>query len=299
MTVEERYLFDLQGYMVLEDVLKADELRDLNQVLDEYNLWNESHGQGGFFDSWRNGDHQVSAGPVHRFAKPFRQLLGHARIVPYLTDLLGKQFRFDHGHAMIMKKGGEALALHGGGAPKEPGIRYEVADGQIRSELLVVEYALCDVAEGDGGLCVVPGSHKSNFACPSSLASLEQPGAWLRNVPQKAGSAVIFTEALTHGTLPWTADHERRAFFIAIPRGIWRLWGVTGKMVLRHPMAVTLSPHTAKKAIGVPRNGASSKPRIFGNATTIFRKAEMSVLYLCAADIARSFGRRSMSVSQR
>ena len=30
MTVEERYLFDLQGYMVLEDVLKADELRDLN-----------------------------------------------------------------------------------------------------------------------------------------------------------------------------------------------------------------------------------------------------------------------------
>ena len=156
MTDEERYLFDLQGYMVLEDVLKADELRDLNQVLDEYNLWNESHGQGGFFDSWRNGDHQVSAGPVHRFAKPFRQLLGHTRIVPYLTDLLGKQFRFDHGHAMLMKKGGEAFALHGGGAPKEPGIRYEVADGQIRSELLVVEYALCDVAEGDGGLCGVP-----------------------------------------------------------------------------------------------------------------------------------------------
>ena len=26
-----------------------------------------------------------------------------------------------------------------------------------------------------------------------------------------AGSAVIFIEALTHGTLPWTADHERRA----------------------------------------------------------------------------------------
>ena len=26
----------------------------------------------------------------------------------------------------------------------------------------------------------------------------------------KAGDAVIFTEALTHGTLPWTAAHERR-----------------------------------------------------------------------------------------
>ena len=85
MTVEERYLFDLQGYMVLEDVLKADELRDLNQVLDEYNLWNESHGQGGFFDSWRSGDHRVSAGPIHRFAKPFRHwspTLASSRISP-------------------------------------------------------------------------------------------------------------------------------------------------------------------------------------------------------------------------
>ena len=27
----------------------------------------------------------------------------------------------------------------------------------------------------------------------------------------KAGDAVIFTETLTHGTLPWTAAHERRA----------------------------------------------------------------------------------------
>ena len=33
------------------------------------------------------------------------------------------------------------------------------------------------------------------------------------HLSQKAGSAVIFTEALTHGTLPWTADHERRALF--------------------------------------------------------------------------------------
>ena len=31
-----------------------------------------------------------------------------------------------------------------------------------------------------------------------------------KHLPMKAGSALIFTEALTHGTLPWTASHERR-----------------------------------------------------------------------------------------
>ena len=27
----------------------------------------------------------------------------------------------------------------------------------------------------------------------------------------KAGSICVFTECLTHGTLPWTAEHERRS----------------------------------------------------------------------------------------
>jgi hypothetical protein len=213
MTDEERYLFDLQGYMVIEDVLGPDELGDLNRILDEYDLWHKPPEQDRFFDRWKNDDHQISAGPLHRFARPFRQLVGHPRIVPYLADLLGNQFRYDHGHAMCMKKGGGSFGLHGGAVPWQPGIHYEVADGQIHSELLVVEYALCDVGVTDGGLCVLPGSHKSNFACPSSFASFEKMGPWLQHVPQKAGSVVIFTEALTHGTLPWTADHERRALF--------------------------------------------------------------------------------------
>jgi ectoine hydroxylase-related dioxygenase (phytanoyl-CoA dioxygenase family) len=92
-------------------------------------------------------------------------------------------------------------------------MRFQVADGQFHRELLVVEYALCDVGAEDGGLCVVPGSHKSNFACPESFAAFEKMGPWLKHIPQPAGSVVIFAEALTHGTLPRTADHERRALF--------------------------------------------------------------------------------------
>ena len=213
MDETQKYLFDLQGYLVIDDVLEPDELGALNHALDEYDLWNRPPGEDGFFDIWKNGDDQMSAGPLHRFARPFRKLVGHPRIVPYLADLVGDQFRYDHGHAMLMRKGGGPFALHGGAVPWEPGIRYEVADGQIHSELLVVAYALCGVSERDGGLCVIPGSHKSNYACPSTFASLEETGPWLRHVHQKAGSVVIFTETLTHGTLPWTADHERRVLF--------------------------------------------------------------------------------------
>ena len=82
LTDAERYLFDLQGYLLIEDVLKPDELADLNSMLDEYDLWNELSGQDGFFDFWRNGECQLAAGPLHRFARCFRNLVGHSRIVP-------------------------------------------------------------------------------------------------------------------------------------------------------------------------------------------------------------------------
>jgi hypothetical protein len=211
---EERYLFDLQGYLVIEDVLKTVELQKLNGLLDGYDLWNQPRGEDLFFDFWQNDDHQISAGPLHRWGKPFRHLIGHPRIASYLTELLGSQLRYDHGHAMLMRKGGAPFALHGGGVPWKPAISYQVADSQIRSGLLVVEYALCDHGETDGGFCAVPGSHKSNFVCPPSFKPLDgELGPWLRRIPLKAGSALIFTEALTHGTLPWTAAHERRALF--------------------------------------------------------------------------------------
>eukprot|EP01047_Picozoa_sp_COSAG01_P033582 COSAG01_NODE_2477_length_7615_cov_7.259609_8_plen_52_part_00 len=36
---------------------------------------------------------------------------------------------------------------------------------------------------------------------------------WLQPVPAKAGDCIIFTEALTHGTMPWRAHTDRRTLF--------------------------------------------------------------------------------------
>ncbi len=213
MTEQERYLFDLQGYLVIEDALTPGELQELNRLLDEYDIWNQQRSGDPFFDFWRNDDDHISAGPLHRWAEPFQRLIAHPGIVRRLVDLLGPQFRYDHGHAMLMRKGGGPFELHGGLTPYKPAISYEVADGQIRCGLLVVAYSLCDADDTDGGFCALPGSHKSNFACPASFEPLLDPGPWVKPVALKAGAAVIFTEALTHGTLRWRADHERRVLF--------------------------------------------------------------------------------------
>jgi ectoine hydroxylase-related dioxygenase (phytanoyl-CoA dioxygenase family) len=77
--------------------------------------------------------------------------------------------------------------------------------------MIVCQFQLTDVNEGDGGLCVVPGSHKANLPPTEEIRRWEQDQQVVYNVPCKAGDLVIFNEATLHGTLPWTAEHERRS----------------------------------------------------------------------------------------
>ena len=59
----------------------------------------------------------------------------------------------------------------------------------------------------------MPGSHKSNFLdkLPPEVRNYERPAPYVLQPAVAAGDVLIFTEALVHGTMPWTAKHERRA----------------------------------------------------------------------------------------
>jgi ectoine hydroxylase-related dioxygenase (phytanoyl-CoA dioxygenase family) len=43
------------------------------------------------------------------------------------------------------------------------------------------------------------------------VRSFDRVPHYVTQPPVEAGDALIFTEALIHGTMPWSADHERRA----------------------------------------------------------------------------------------
>ena len=106
----------------------------------------------------------------------------------------------------------EGLTLHGTTNVYFNGSRfYAYSNSQIRCGLLVVQYALHDQKTGDGGLCVVPGSHNANFHCPKDITTWEAHQEVVHQVSLKAGDMVIFSENTLHGSLPWQAKYERRA----------------------------------------------------------------------------------------
>ncbi len=209
MTAEEKYLFDLMGYIVVEDVLEPAEVAELNELLDRYDLW-QNKGKEPFVEQWNYSDDFIIVGPVHRWDDAFRRLIGDERIRSYLFDLVGEQVRYDVGHAILMRKGDKSLTLHGGSTPFNPAQCYAWHQGTIYNSLIAISFALVDALPEQGGFAAIPGSHKANFACPDNFKTFEKVGPWIQEVAIKAGSAIIFSEAMTHGTWPWRADHERR-----------------------------------------------------------------------------------------
>ncbi len=205
MNDNEKYLFDLQGYIAVPNALDAGQLQVLNAVLDEH------------IDSeCSSEDTSHRFGGLLAWGKPYRDLLDNAPIVPYLEVILGDKFRLDHVYADLIRSGNSPIgaSLHGGGAPFDPSQYYHFHGGQMYNGLTVVAYNLADVGPEDGGFGCVPGSHKSNYRFPGEwrdMAAEIQP--CVQRVTGPAGTAVIFTEALTHGALPWTGSGERRTVF--------------------------------------------------------------------------------------
>jgi ectoine hydroxylase-related dioxygenase (phytanoyl-CoA dioxygenase family) len=193
MTELERYLFDLQGYIVIENALNSEQIAVLKQIINQQIInQNQPEASRHRFDCLLN------------WGKPFRDLIDNPPITPYLAELLGQDFRLDHDYIHIIRQGEGPVgsSLHGGGTPYDPCQYYEFKQGKMYNGLTAIAYELNDVNPSEGGFGCVPGSHKSNYSFPREWLNLEKPNNCVQTVSVKAGSAIIFTEALTHGTVP-------------------------------------------------------------------------------------------------
>lgn len=228
MTEDEKYLFDLRGYLVLRSVLSNKEVDDINAVIDrvlpDWHIRSQSgHILTGFDEEAAGQENKdrsknptgLNSGRLLDWGEPLRKLVGHDKILPYMIELIGPDLRLDHQYAILMRAKPESAGhrLHNGGTPYEPVHSYHFRDGRFVSALTTVSYALTDVPPGGGGFCVIPGSHKSSVPLPRHFMDVGHPPEWLVHISLNKGDAVIFTEALTHGALPWKSetDGERRA----------------------------------------------------------------------------------------
>ena len=205
LTEIERYLFDVNGYMTIPNALSSEQVSVINALMDE-KLKEHPTPQAG----------SISFANVLAWRGPMIDLIDNPRVTGCLEEICGPNFRLDHNYAFNLRPGfkdGGAYILHGGAIPFEPNHHYGVYDGKVYGAEVAVVYLLNDVHEGDGGFGCVPGTHRSNFKIPEEFRDLRKPQPAVKQVTGPAGTAILFTETLAHGTIPWTGKRDRRAVF--------------------------------------------------------------------------------------
>jgi len=193
LTAGERYEFDLRGFLVRRGALSADMVRLLRLAV--VDLGHERAGES--IQSQRFTGHLA-----HH--EVFRDLIDHRAVLEPLLEMCGPNVRLDHSYGITMRPHSAGLGLHGGGTPHDPAQFYRVENGRMFNGLVAVQWALVDHHPGDGGFGCIPGSHRSSFALPGT-----PPDDLVTEVPMAAGDLVIFTEALTHCTIPWRGTGDR------------------------------------------------------------------------------------------
>lgn len=208
MTPEELYLFDLGGFLIVENLLTQDDVAEFNALIDEH------HGNNARKDTGR-----VNFGFM-KYSPRFHGLIEDPRIVRYMVTLCGPHVRLDHTYGLEMTKGEGHSNLHGGPFQDNGSHYYAWHNGRMWNGLVVVSIALTPQRAGDGGFIILPGSHKSNV----SLRGVSSDHPRVVQPVLNPGDAILFTEALVHGTRQWQADHTRRSLLLKYNGG-HMTWG--------------------------------------------------------------------------
>ena len=196
MTDREKFLFDLQGFLVVPGFLSQDELDCLNTAVDASVDRRGEDGNSNIAGSktlggtHKRGMYSGMLSWPKPHCQPFRDLIVHAKAIPYLNTIHGRGWRLDHSPFILTSDyGTEGLVIHGSTDRRFDGAQYYT--------------------------CVIPGSHKANFSCPQEVREWEIDKNVVYNIPCKAGDLVIFSESTLHGTIPWSSKvRERRSLLI-------------------------------------------------------------------------------------
>ena len=198
-TEDQKYIFDTRGWIAIPDVLTDDEIGEMREFC--YRLKREPE----------------SIPEHHRYSVggPLEKLADHPLVVGFMNEFVSAGyssedcygFRFESTFLTIRSKGHDNFNPHGGqGMFTFPGNShtYRLNPGKAHSGLTRVVWELNPVKRGGGGTLFLTGSHKAAFPPPESV---HNPDSHLwEDYSCPAGSALFFTEAITHTGARWKDD---------------------------------------------------------------------------------------------
>ncbi len=240
----EKYEFDLNGYLLVKGLLSPSEfsacLTATNELEGHFlanvdagpQLLGYSHIRYRFDEkyqchSYKNesgGGLQLILDDFLNASEVFDTLVAHEPTMDYVREMAvgphwigNSELRFRYRSNFTDTHMGGRLDTRN--RYEFVGVSMFDSDAQVRAvrdfnlRAVRVLYALEDMPVEHGPLCVVPGTHKSNYFSPYNDSNPQsEPG--MIPLPMKAGDAIIFTENLRHGGFPNLLDRPRKTLHL-------------------------------------------------------------------------------------
>jgi hypothetical protein len=213
----DEYLFDLRGYCVIPQALAPDHLRALNAWIDDLPPLTTGQWFGNVYTQSYGGIDGINLQDIIEGSEIFERLIDHPAWIEQARHYLGPSTRpYLYEIFINVREVGGYIGVHSGGHNVDHHLRSGRKNGQWVCSMLSLLAPLTDVGPGDGATVVVPGSHKADFPHPMqdrrggiSSGSGEKVESAVE-IHLKAGDALLFNDALCHGSAQRTNPGQRR-----------------------------------------------------------------------------------------
>jgi hypothetical protein len=208
MTPEELYRYDLTGYLLIEDAIRPAYLGELQARMDHWEK--EAHELLLKQEEGANPDIMIE--DFLNMDEVFLQLVVNPVVLPYIDAMVSRPRL--KSTWLDFKWNGGTTGYHSNHTPHNVHNQYHF-QGQIYHNLFQVFYAMKDIGPGEGGIRLVPGSHKANYPAPNAdLSDLEV------EITMKAGSVLLFTHDARHGSVNTSEKVRQVLIFTYCPQEI-------------------------------------------------------------------------------
>ncbi len=222
----DKYLFDLNGFIVIQNALNKSEVKACNKIIDKLKKLKNHKWEGYVHGHNYGGKAGLNLQQIYEAGKPFEKLIDHPSWINHMIEFVGGEGTFDYQHGPLfidenfanVRGPRDAIGIHSGNHEGTQRGHYRCENAKMHSGQVNVLVALTDIDKGDGGTVVIPASHKSNFKHPEFDQNKMLKGkvsdaefmTGAKEVYLKQGDALLFVDSLCHGSAKRTNKGERR-----------------------------------------------------------------------------------------
>lgn len=224
MNDKQKYLFDLQGYILLRNVLTEDKVERLNARMDDLEAMSEDAYPPHVVRSKPRTNKELYVSNIVEAHPDYEMLIDVPEVLDVIKEVSLGLYRLNHTYA-IYHWADAVTPLHMAGTPMHPKATYQSGNGEIFSLLTKAVFPIANHDVEDGCFAAVPGSHKSSFPRPEFEADEDDA---LVPIDAQPGDCIIFTEAMTHGSVTNTSGRCRKTLYYCYSVGYMPDWTKLG-----------------------------------------------------------------------